>query len=62
MSEDDFCLKELMYTAAVEAVTLFAVWRDGVQWVNDMRTLKEAIRILYKEFYGNYPEDTKTKP
>ena len=38
------------FNAAIEAITDFSVWRDGVQWVNDMRTLKEVREILLKKF------------
>lgn len=32
---------------ARDALTAFAVWRDGKQHVNDMRTLGEAIDIVH---------------
>ena len=43
-------MREVKYDAAVEALTLFAVWREGTQWVNDMRKLEDAKQILKKHF------------
>lgn len=57
--KSEISLKEIMYNSSIEALTLFAVWREGEQWVNDMRTLKEAKRIIYKRIYGKDQDDTR---
>ena len=52
MFKTEFKSKEELETylqGAFDALEAFAVWRDGKQWVNDMRTLGETKEIILRE-------------
>lgn len=46
---DTFKDRQIYLSGLKDSLRTFAVWRDGEQWVNDMRTLKQCFEILEKE-------------